>query len=281
MKIAALLRMIKIEHSVFALPFAYCGMVLAADGWPGAMPFALITVAMVAMRSFAMTVNRLADLPFDAQNPRTQGRELVTGEVGVGQARLLALGTALVFVGACAGLNQLCLMLSPVALGLGAAYSYTKRFTPLCHFVLGATLGLAPVAAWLGVEPRFTVTAWLLFFGVAFWVAGFDILYACQDVEFDRANGLHSLPADAGLPTALAVSWLCHANTAIFLGLAGGLAGLGWGWWAVWAVVSAILVFEHMLFRPDDMRRVNLAFFTLNGVVGVAVFAGVLLGLWL
>jgi 4-hydroxybenzoate polyprenyltransferase len=281
MNVPALLRMVKIEHSVFALPFAYCGMVLAAGGWPGLRPLVLITVAMVAMRSFAMTVNRLADLRFDARNPRTRGRELVTGAVTVRQALAVALGMALVFVAACAGLNRLCLLLSPVALGLGAAYSYTKRFTPLCHFVLGATLGLAPVAAWLGVEPRFTVTAWLLFFGVTFWVAGFDILYACQDVDFDRAEGLHSLPADAGLPTALAVSWMCHANTAVFLGLAGALAGLGWGWWVVWALVSAILVFEHMLFRPDDMRRVNLAFFTLNGVVGVAVFAGVLLGLLL
>ncbi|WP_028587676.1 UbiA-like polyprenyltransferase [Desulfocurvus vexinensis] len=281
MHVPALLRMIKIEHSVFALPFAYCGMVLAAGGWPGVVPFVLITVAMVAMRSFAMAVNRLADLPFDAQNPRTQGRELVTGAVSVRQAWVFTAGAALVFVLACAGLNRLCLLLSPVALGLGALYSYTKRFTPLCHFVLGATLGLAPVAAWLGVTAQFTVTAWLLFFAVTFWVAGFDILYACQDVEFDRAQGLHSLPADAGLPTALAVSWMCHVNTAILLGLAGALAGLGWGWWIVWALVSGILVFEHMLFRPDDMRRVNLTFFTLNGVVGVAVLAGVLLGMWI
>jgi len=280
MNIPALLRMIKIEHSVFALPFAYTGMVLAAGGWPGVRPFVLLTVAMVAMRSFAMTFNRLADLKFDALNPRTKNRPLVTGEISPRDAKLFLAATGLIFILACAGLNWLCLVLSPIPLIVGAFYSYTKRFTPLCHFVLGATLGLAPVASWLGVAPEFTVTAWLFFFGVTFWVAGFDILYSCQDVEFDRAQGLHSLPANAGLPAALALSWFCHVNTAIFFALAGASAGLGLGWWIVWAITSTILVFKHTLIRADDLSRVNLAFFTLNGIVGVATFAGVLLGMW-
>ncbi|WP_461209667.1 UbiA-like polyprenyltransferase [Desulfocurvus sp. DL9XJH121] len=276
---AALLRMVKIEHSVFALPFAYIGMVLAAGGWPGIAPFTLITVAMVAMRTYAMTFNRLADLRIDAKNPRTQGRELVTGEVSKGQAWAVVVISALVLVLCCAGLNRLCLYLCPIPLVVGAAYSYTKRFTPLCHFVLGSTLGLAPVAAWLGVSPAFTVTAWLFFFGVTFWVAGFDILYACQDADFDRAEGLHSLPADLGLPGALALAFMCHACTAIFFGLAGADAGLGLGWWLAWGAASAALLWEHTLISANDLSRLNLAFFTVNGVIGVSLFGGVLLGL--
>lgn len=279
MRLGALLRMIKIEHSVFALPFAYTGMVLAAGGWPGTRPFVLLTVAMVAMRSFAMTFNRLADLEYDARNPRTKDRPLVTGEISQRDAKLFLAATAAVFILACAGLNQLCLMLSPIPLFVGAFYSYCKRFTPLCHFVLGATLGLAPVASWLGVTPQFTVTAWLFFFGVTFWVAGFDILYALQDVEFDHSQNLHSLPADKGLPAALTVARLCHINTTIFFALAGANASLGPGWWIVWAIASSILIYEHTLIHENDLSRINLAFFTLNGIVGIAIFAGVLLGL--
>ena len=281
MNTRALLRMVKIEHSVFALPFAYIGMILAAGGWPGTKAFLLITVAMVAMRTYAMTFNRLADLKFDAQNPRTQKRELVTGDVSRGQAMAIVAVTGLIFVLCCAGLNSLCLMLSPIPLMLGALYSYTKRFTPLCHFVLGATLGISPVAAWLGVTPQFTVTAWLFFFGVTFWVAGFDVLYACQDMEFDREHDLHSLPADLGLPTALVLSFFCHICTAIFFALAGADAGLGWSWWAIWAATTAALVWQHTLISADDLSRVNMAFFTVNGVIGVALFGGVLLGMWL
>ncbi|MBU1003850.1 MAG: putative 4-hydroxybenzoate polyprenyltransferase [Proteobacteria bacterium] len=280
MQLGALCRMIKIEHSVFALPFAYIGMVLAAGGWPGLVPFVLITVAMVAIRTYAMTFNRLADLQFDSANPRTKDRPLVTGEISVRDARLFLAFTALVFVLACAGLNPLCLALSPVPLVVGAFYSYTKRFTPLCHFVLGSVLGLAPVASWLGVTPEFTITAWLFFFGVTFWVAGFDILYACQDVDFDRGQKLHSLPADLGIPTALTLSTFCHVCTAIFFALAGANAGLGWGYWLVWAPVVAALVWEHSLISADDMSRVNMAFFTVNGVIGVSVFGGVLMGLY-
>ena len=279
MRLGALMRMIKIEHSVFALPFAYTGMVLAARGWPGVRPFVLLTVAMVAMRSFAMTFNRLADLQYDARNPRTKDRPLVTGEISPRDAKLFLAATAAVFILACAGLNTLCLMLSPIPLFVGAFYSYCKRFTSLCHFVLGATLGLAPVASWIGVTPQFTVTAWLFFFGVTFWVAGFDILYALQDVEFDQSQGLHSLPADKGLPAALTTARLCHINTTIFFALAGANAALGPGWWIVWAIASTILIYEHTLIHENDLSRINLAFFTLNGIVGIAIFAGVLLGL--
>jgi len=280
MQFGALCRMIKIEHSVFALPFAYTGMVLAAGGWPGLFPLVFITLAMVAIRSYSMTFNRLADLKFDSLNPRTKDRPLVSGEISTRDAKIFLALTAVVFVLACLGLNTLCLMLSPIPLVWGAFYSYTKRFTPLCHFVLGSTLGLAPVAAWLGVVPEFTVTAWLFFFGVTFWVAGFDILYACQDVVFDREQGLHSLPADMGVPTALALSTFSHAAAAIFFGLAGADAGLGWGFWGVWALVAGALLWQHTLISAEDMSRVNMAFFTVNGVIAVMLFFGVLLGMF-
>lgn len=279
-KIGAILRMVKIEHSVFALPFAYIGMVLAADGWPGIATFLLLTVAMVAIRTYSMTFNRLADLKFDAVNPRTQNRELVTGEITQTEAKITLAVTAAIFVACCAGLNMLCLALSPIPLIVGAGYSYTKRFTPLCHFVLGSVLGLAPLASWIGVVPQFTVTAWLFFFGVTFWVAGFDILYATQDAEFDRDHGLNSLPANLGLPAALALSTMSHICTAIFFALAGANAGLGYGWWLVWTPATIALLWQHSLITPDDLSRVNLAFFTTNGIIGVSLFGGVLLGMW-
>lgn len=274
-------RLVKIEHSVFALPFAYSGMVMAAGGWPGWRVFLLVTVAMVAVRSFAMAVNRLADLPFDRENPRTQGRPLVTGEVSVASARRIAVLTALVFVLASAGLNTLVLALSPVALILAGGYSYTKRLTFLCHYWLGAVLGLSPLAGWLAVVPAFHLAPVLLGLGVTFWVAGFDILYATQDVDFDRAHGLRAVPARFGIPAALAIAAFSHANTAIFFLLAGWAANAGWPYYLVAAAIGAVLAYEHTLVKPDDLRRVNTAFFTVNGVVAVMIFVGVLLDLWL
>ncbi|EPR44715.1 4-hydroxybenzoate polyprenyltransferase [Desulfovibrio sp. X2] len=274
-------RMVKIEHSVFALPFAFTGMFWAADGWPGWRPFLLVTVAMVAVRSFAMAFNRLADLDIDRRNPRTQDRPLVTGEMGRGTAWVLTAAMGLVFVAACAAMNPLVLRLSPLALGVAAVYSLTKRFTWLCHFVLGMTLGLAPIGGWLAVTPEFTPPAVLLALGVTFWVAGFDILYACQDEAFDRAQGLHSLPADFGVTTSLTLSSFCHVNTAVFFLVAGWADGAGWIYFAAMLLVGAALVWEHTLIKPDDLSRVNLAFFTLNGVISMAVLAAVLLDIWL
>ncbi|MFW5837443.1 MAG: UbiA-like polyprenyltransferase [Desulfovibrionaceae bacterium] len=274
-------RMIKIEHSVFALPFAYMGAFLAARGWPGFFNLLVLTIAMVAVRSFAMTVNRLADRKIDADNPRTQDRPLVTGELSPRFAGAFAAGCAFVFAAACALMNPLCLKLAPLALAVSAFYSFTKRFTWLCHFALGLVLGLAPVAGWLCVTPRFHLAQALLLLGGAFWVAGFDILYASQDLDFDRSRGLHSVPARFGLDTALAVSAFCHVNTALFFLLAGAAAGLGWVYCAAVLAVCGVLVWEHTLFKPDDLSRVNLAFFTLNGVIAVGLFAGLLLDLHL
>lgn len=279
--LASVCRMIKIEHSVFALPFAYAGAFLAAGGWPGLWNMTVLTVAMVAVRSFAMAFNRYADLDIDSDNPRTQGRPLVTGELSTRFTLLFIVATALVFVAACALMNPLCLLLSPVALGLSAFYSFCKRLTRWCHFVLGAVLGLAPVAGWLCVDPVLTLPAALLFFGVTFWVAGFDILYACQDAAFDLGRGLHSMPARLGVACALEISTMSHVVTGVFFILAGWSAGLSWPYFFVSLAVWLTLMFEHRLVRADDLSRVNVAFFTLNGVIAVALFFGVLLDMFL
>ena len=274
-------RMVKIEHSVFALPFAYIGAFLAAAGWPGWRVFLLLTAAMVAVRSFAMAVNRLVDADIDAENPRTQDRPLVTGELTRGFAAGFTAVCAVVFIAACAGLNWLCLALSPLALAWSAFYSITKRFTWACHFVLGSVLALAPVAGWIAYQPSMPITPVLFFAAVLFWVAGFDILYACQDVDFDRARGLYSVPARFGVGAGLMLALVCHAQAAGLFLLAGWAAGLGGWYFLVAGAVCAVLLAEHALVREDDLSRVNLAFFTFNGAVAVALFGGVLLDLWL
>lgn len=276
-----LARMVKIEHSIFALPFAYLGMIWAAGGWPGWRVFAALTVAMIAVRSFAMAMNRVLDLRFDAKNPRTQNRPLVTGELTLGQT-LVFIGTcAAIFVAACWGLNPLCLALSPFALLWSALYSLTKRVSALCHFFLGSVLGLAPLAGWFAVTPHIALTPVLVALGVILWVGGFDILYACQDVAFDRQEGLHSLPARLGVSTALALSTFAHAVAGIFFLLAGWAAGAGPIFAGAAALVAVVLLWEHRLISAEDMSRVNFAFFTMNGFVAVFVFAGAVVDLML
>lgn len=278
--LGAVCRMIKIEHSVFALPFAYIGAFLAAGGWPGIDKIAVLTVAMVAVRSFAMAFNRYADIEIDAANPRTQDRPLVTGELSSRFTLGFIIGTGILFVVMCALMNTVCLILSPLALGVSAFYSFCKRFTYWCHFVLGMVLGLAPVAGWLSVDPTLTLPAALFFFGVTMWVAGFDLLYACQDAEFDAERGLWSIPARLGVPAALAISTLSHVCTAALFLLAGWAAGMGVIYFVVTGIISLILVGEHYLVKPDDMSRVNVAFFTMNGVISVVLFIGVLADLF-
>lgn len=280
--IGALARLVKIEHSVFALPFAYIGLFVAARGWPGWRAFLLLSLAMVAMRSYAMAANRLADLPYDRVNPRTCRRELVTGEVSTRQVWLFTAGCAVVFVAACWGLNWLCLALAPAALAWGAFYSLTKRFTWLCHFVLGSVLGLAPVAGFLAVKPVFTLPAILFGCGVTCWVAGFDILYACQDVAFDKEHGLRSIPVRFGVGGALALSAYAHVDAAVFFLLAGYAAGLSLTYYLGWVLCAVVLLVEHRLISERDLSRINVAFFTLNGVIaallGLATIVAVLTG---
>ncbi len=273
------LRMVKVEHSIFALPFAYTGLFLAAGGWPGWGPLLLLTLAMVAVRSFAMAANRILDLEIDRQNPRTQDRPLVTGALSRRYALGFTAGCAAVFVAACAFMNPLCLKLSAPALLWSGVYSLTKRFTWLCHFVLGSVLGLAPIAGWISLRPEFAWTWLLLALAVTLWVGGFDILYASQDKDFDTAHGLSSIPARFGLEKALPLARNVHLAAAALFFLAGITGGLRWPYFLVAAAVGGILWFEHRLIRPDDLSRVNLAFFTLNGFVAILLFAGVLLGL--
>ncbi|MGE4421595.1 MAG: 4-hydroxybenzoate octaprenyltransferase [Pseudodesulfovibrio sp.] len=277
--LATVCRMVKIEHSVFALPFAYMGAFLAARGWPGLYNMVVLTVAMVAVRSFAMAFNRYADLDIDRQNPRTQKRELVTGELSTRFTLVFIAGTAVVFVAACALMNTLCLMLSPVALVMAASYSFCKRFTYWCHFVLGSVLGLAPVAGWICVTPSISLPSVLLFCGVTLWVAGFDLLYASQDADFDREHELWSIPARLGIPAALGVSTLSHAVAAAFFLLAGWAASLGGIYFTVAALTGVVLMAEHLLVKADDMSRVNVAFFTMNGVISVVLFLAVVVDL--
>ena len=275
-------RMIKIEHSVFALPYAWAGAFLAARGMPSAHSLIFLTIGMIAARSFAMAFNRLADLPFDRDNPRTQQRPLVTGVISQKQTWAFCALMAIIFIAACAALNKVCLWLAVPALLFAAIYSLLKRFTALCHFWLGATLGLAPLAGWLSVNPAsLGLAPVLLFWAVTFWVAAFDIYYAFQDMDFDVAFELHSVPASLGADTALTLAAFSHAMTSIFLLLAGYAANLSWPWYIVWFGISVMLLVEHRLMRPQDLRHVNTAFFTLNGIISPVVLIGVLLGIYI
>jgi len=271
---------VKIEHSVFALPFAFVGFFLAKRGWPGFRPFALLVIAMVAVRSYSMGVNRLLDAPIDRQNPRTQGRELVRGAITTKEGWAFVTFCALVFVAACWGMNPLVLKLSPVALAWAAFYSLTKRFTWLCHLVLGSVLGLAPIAGWLAVTPAFSLAMALFCLGITCWTAGFDVLYACQDIEFDRAHGLCSIPARFGISGALALARLFHGAAVVFFALAGWGAALGWGYFGFLILTGCLLCIEHRLISENDLSRVNVAFFTINGVISATLFVGVLLDIF-
>lgn len=272
-------RMIKIEHSIFALPFAYAGAVLAAGGWPGLELLLVLTLAMVAVRSFAMAFNRVADLPYDKQNPRTAKWPLVTGEITPWQTWRFCGVMAGVFIVSCAALNPVCLALSPVALLMAALYSYSKRYTWLCHFGLGAVIGLAPIAGWLAVSPAFALAPILLGLGVLFWISGFDALYSCQDLGFDRESGLHSLPVRFGVEGALLISSCCHINTIIFFLLTGLALSLSVGWYLALAVSAAILWWEHRLVGPDNLENVRAAF-ALNGPISILLLVGAAFGVW-
>lgn len=273
--------MIKIEHSIFALPYAWTGSFLAAKGLPPAVALVSLTVAMVAVRSFAMAFNRMVDLPFDASNPRTACRPLVTGAISMGQTRLFCLTTALIFIAACATLNMTCVALAVPAIFFAGAYSFLKRVSPICHYWLGATLGLSPLAGWLAVSPEnMSLAPILLFFAVTFWVGAFDIYYSFQDIDFDQKVGLHSMPANFGRETALAIAGFSHIITIIFLFLTGLAANLGWPWYAVCVGIAIMLWAEHRLMLPKDLRHINTAFFTINGIISPVVLIGVILGIY-
>lgn len=280
-QIILLCRMVKIEHSLFALPFAFMGAFAAVMGVPAVRDLLLIAVAMVCIRSFAMTFNRIADVRYDALNPRTANRPLVTGEISFRHAWIFCGFMAVGFVASAAAMNPLCFALSPLVLFIAGFYSYTKRFTWLCHFLLGLMLSMAPMAGYLAVTASFSLPPMLLSAAVVFWVAGFDILYACQDIAFDTEHGLHSIPEHFGSRTAFVMAGFCHVNTVIFLFLAGYGFGFAWPWHAVVAAVAALLFWEHKLVTPDDLSRVNLSFFILNAAIALVLFCGVAAAIFL
>jgi 4-hydroxybenzoate polyprenyltransferase len=286
-KLRTTLEMIKFEHSVFALPFALTGALLAArfDATPGLWPtwrqIGWIVVAMVGARSAAMTMNRIVDVKYDKQNPRTANRALATGALSVPFAWLFTAVASAVLVIAAWRLNPLALKLTPVALAVLFFYSYTKRFTAWSHVVLGFCLGMSPAAAWIAVSGTLDWRMLILCGAVTLWVAGFDVLYACQDMDFDRKAGLHSIPQRFGIARALLAARVMHA---LMVGLLCWLAwsfALPWPAWAGVALVVALLAYEHSLVKPNDLSRLDAAFFTVNGYISLLFFVCWGAALWI
>ncbi len=275
-RVRAFLRLVMIEHSVFALPFAYIAALTAmwrATGSVHWVQLALITVAMVSARTVAMSANRILDRRFDALNPRTANRELVTGVVSVRTAWIGTLVSLAVFLASAAALSWLCLALAPVAIFLLVLYSYGKRFTDFPQVLLGLAQLVAPVGAWIAVTGRFERPAFALGLAVGSWIGGFDLIYSCQDTEVDRRIGSRSFPARFGVPAALRTSAVAHVATFAAFAWFGVAAGLGWLWWLGLALTAVVLAYEHLIVRSDDLSRVNRAFFTANGVIGIGLFA--------
>jgi 4-hydroxybenzoate polyprenyltransferase len=269
--------LVRIEHTVFALPFAYVGAFLAADAWPGIGDMLWITVAMVGARTLAMSVNRLVDAELDARNPRTAKRELPAGALSRGQVLALCLASLAIFLVAVFQLDPVVRWLWPIPAAMFVIYPYLKRITWLCHLWLGACLGLAPVGAWLAVTGEAPWEAWVLGGAVLLWVAGFDLFYSLFDLEHDRAEGLHSWAVRFGERGVFVGARAFHAGTVALLAVAGiGLGVTVFYWLGVVATV-ALLVYEHSIVRPGDLRRLDAAFFTLNGVISVVFFAFVAL----
>jgi 4-hydroxybenzoate polyprenyltransferase len=266
-KLKTTLEMIKFEHTVFALPFALIGALLASHGLPSAHQLGWIIAAMIGARSAAMAFNRIVDVEFDRLNPRTKSRALPAGTLSRRFAIVFTAAMSALFVWSAWQLNPLCFYLSFPALGILLFYSFTKRFTAWSHLFLGASIGLAPLAAWLAIRGQFAWPPVLLSMAVMFWVAGFDVIYSLQDADFDRSARLFSLPSRLGVAPALYISTAFHALTVTLLGITAVLTGLGRVAFAGIVLVAAILFWEHRIVKPNDLSRVNVAFFSLNGYV--------------
>lgn len=284
-KTRAFLELIKFEHTIFALPFAYLGMVLAVGGLPTFHQFFWVTVAMASARTLAFAVNRLADRRFDATNPRTAKRPSVTGAISPGTITFFAALSLIILALAAWMLNPLCLLLFPGAVIFLLGYSYTKRFTSLCHWILGFTDGLAAIGGWIAVRGSiFTaedLPAWLLLFAVTFWIGGFDVIYACQDVEHDRREKLFSWPSRRGIANGLFVAKLSHLITVLLLVGLGLVANLGWPYWIGLVIMAGLLYYENSIVKPDDLSRINVAFFNINSYIAITLFVGTFLALML
>jgi 4-hydroxybenzoate polyprenyltransferase len=285
-RIRTVLEMIKFEHSVFALPFALTGALLAArattHGWPTLRQLAWIIVAMVAARSAAMTLNRIADLRYDKENPRTKMRALATGALSVSFAWAFTLIAVGIFFVAAWQLNSLALKLAPVALAILFFYSYTKRFTHWSHLFLGFALGISPAAAWIAITGGLDWRMLILCAAVTLWVGGFDVLYACQDIDFDKEAGLYSVPKRFGVAHALLIARLMHVGLVLLLIWLAASFALPWPAWAGIAVVAGLLTYEHSLVKANDLSKLNAAFFTVNGYISILflLFWGAAVAVW-
>jgi 4-hydroxybenzoate polyprenyltransferase len=285
-RIRTVLEMIKFEHSVFALPFALTGALLASRftsrGWPSWKQLLWIIVAMVTARSAAMTINRIVDLRYDKENPRTAQRALATGELSTAFAWVFTLGAMVLFLIAAWQLNPLAFKLAPVALAILFFYSYTKRFTNWSHLFLGFALGISPAAAWIAVSGHLDSRMLILCAAVTLWVGGFDVLYACQDIDFDRAAGLFSVPQRFGIAAALVIARLMHFGVVVLLGWLATSFSLPWPAWLGITVVAMMLFYEHSLVKADDLSRLDAAFFTMNGYISISflIFWGAATALW-
>lgn len=276
-KLKIILEMIKFEHSLFALPFAFMGAVLGniviEKTWPTWMEIFWVTVAMVGARSAAMSLNRVIDRYIDAKNPRTANRAIPAGLISIVEVIVFIIVSFAVLFIAAFQLNDLAVKLLPLAVFVLVLYSYTKRFTWLCHFVLGVAIGFGPLGGWVATTGQVDGTGLLLFASVLFWTAGFDIIYACQDSEFDRKEGLYSMPSRFGIANALMVARFCHVLTFIGLVSLYAVANLS-VWFLVGVLISgAILIYEHSLVKPGDLSKLDVAFFNMNGILSVVMFA--------
>jgi 4-hydroxybenzoate polyprenyltransferase len=282
-KIKVFLELIKFEHTIFALPFAYLGTVLAAGGLPTFHQFFWVTVAMASARTLAFAINRLADRRFDATNPRTAKRPSVTGRLSTQLILAFALLSLGLLAISAALLSPLALILFPGALLFLVGYSYSKRFTVLCHWILGFTDGLAAIGGWIAVRGSiFTAAdlpAWLLMLAVTFWISGFDLIYACQDVEHDQKEGLFSWPSRHGIASALFMAKVNHVLTILVLIVLGVTYPLGWPFWIGVAIAAGLLAYENSLIKPNDLSKMNQAFFQMNSYVAVTLFVGTFLAL--
>jgi 4-hydroxybenzoate polyprenyltransferase len=279
LKVKALLEMIKFGHTIFAMPFALIGAFLAKRGVPEAATFGWIILAMVGARTAAMGFNRIADRKFDAANPRTADRAIPTGAVGLVEAWVLVLLFALLYFVACSQLNPLTLKLSPFALGLTFIYSLTKRFTWLCHVVLGVALAFSPLGGWVAVRGTLLDFPFVLSLGVLFWVAGFDTVYACLDADFDRQAGLHSLPARFGRKKAFRLAGFFHALAFLLFIFTGILSQLNLYYYLGVAFTAGALFYQHIAVNPKDLSRIQLSFFTMNGLISLTLFVATWLSL--
>jgi 4-hydroxybenzoate polyprenyltransferase len=278
----AFLRLVMIEHSVFALPFAYIASLTAMFQLDRNIHWGrllLVTIAMVGLRTFAMACNRIIDREIDARNPRTAGRELVTGAVSVRSAWTGALIAVVVFLGAAAALNPLCLALAPIAVIPMVVYPYGKRFTNFPHAILGLAQAMGPVGAWIAITGQWSWDAVILGLAVGIWIGGFDLIFACQDVDADRAHGVLSVPARFGVPAALYGARASHLVTAVLLAWYALATDAGGFFWTGLVIVAAAFLYEHTIVKPNDLSRLNRAFFTVNGFIGIALFGCALLDL--